>query len=153
MTKYIKNILFIGLVLLGLISCDNTLKYENHKPMNIRVKGNSDTLDKVQKLFNEQNYELANVHLSRMAHYYSNNEEIQLYYAITFLETDQYALAKIKFEKLLLSTNATFVNDAKWYLALMAFKQNDLTTCKTYLEQIPEDASIYKKTKSLLKNI
>ena len=148
--------IIIGLVLLSFISCDNTPKYEdynNHKPMNVTVKGSTDTLNKVQKLFNEQNYELANTHLSRLAVYYAKNKEMQLYYGITFLETNQYDLAKNVFEKLTLNKNGTFINDAKWYLALMAFKQNDISTCKKYLEQIPKEANVYKKATSLLKKI
>jgi tetratricopeptide (TPR) repeat protein len=152
MKKYLFSIL-----LFVLISCNNKPTYEdynNHKPMHISVKGStSETLDNVQKLFNKKNYVLANTHLSRLADYYIDNEEIQLYYGITFLETNQYPLAKIKFDKLLLSKNPSFINKANWYLALMALKQNNLETCKSYLIKIPKDSDDYKKANSLLEKI
>lgn len=148
---------FFFILLFILISCSNKPTYEdynNHKPMHIGVKGStSKTLSNVQKLFNEKNYTLANTHLSRLADYYIDNEEIQLYYGITFLETDQYALTKIKFDKLLLSKNALMINTTNWYLALMALKQNDLKLCKSYLTKISENSDYYKIANSLLEKI
>jgi len=155
--KQFKHLMVISLFLLGLISCDSKPNYEDyntHKPMNVSVRGSStETLDKVQNLFNTHNYELANTHLSRLAGYYTNNLEIQLYYGITFLETDQYPIAKIIFDKVLLSKNEDLVNEAKWYSALMALKQNDLKTCKLFLEQIPKKSNRYKKANSLLNRL
>ena len=157
MIKLFKITVISLLLLLGLISCDSNPNYEDyntHKPMNVSVRGNStETLEKVQKLFNEQNYEQANVHLARLAGYYTNNLDIQFYYGITFLETDQFPIAKTIFNKILLSKNVELINDSKWYLALMALKQNDLKTCKLFLEQIPKDANNYKQVKSLLKKV
>ena len=146
-----------SILLFVLISCNNKPTYEdynNHKPMNVSVKGNvTETLKTVQKLFNEKNYVLANTHLSRLADFYIDNEEIQLYYGITFLETDQYPLAKIKFDKLLLSKNPLFIDEANWYLALMALKQNDLETCKSHLVKVSKNSEHYKESKSLLDKI
>jgi len=151
-----KKYLFFVL-LFALISCNNKPTYEdynNYKPMHVSVKGNtSKTLDNVQKLFNDKNYTLANTHLSRLADFYIDNEEIQLYYGITFLETDQYPLAKIKFDKLLLSENPLFIDEANWYLALMALKQNDLETCKSHLIKVSKNSEHYKKANSLLDKI
>jgi len=123
--------------------------YASHEPMEVTVRGNSNTLDQVQKLFNDKDYLLANTHLSRLADYYKDNAEIQLYYGITFLETDQYEMAKMTFEKIA-NANSLFKHKATWYLALNAFKQNDIETCKSYLQQIPKEAAIYDKAKSLL---
>ena len=123
--------------------------YASHEPMEVTVRGNSNTLEQVQKLFNDKDYLLANTHLSRLAEYYRDNAEIQLYYGITLLETNQYEMAKMTFEKIA-NANSLFKYKATWYLALNALKQNDLESCKSYLQQIPKDAAIYDKAKSLL---
>ncbi len=153
-----KSTFIVGLiVLLSLVSCNSKPNYEDyniHRPMNVSVRGKStETLENVQKLFNDKNYNLANVHLARLAGYYTNNLEIQLYYGITFLETNQFPMAKTIFDKVMLSNNKELVNESKWYSALMALKQNDLKTCKLYLEKIPSDANNYEKVKDLLKKV
>ena len=142
-------------LLLALASCNTAPTYSDytHKPMNINVEGNSETLDKVQDLFNSKDYETANTHLSRLAEYYVKYAEVQLYYGITFLELEQYPLAKVTFDKILRYKDSGFVDDAQWYLALMALKQNDTATCKTYLEQIPEDSDYYDKASDLLQKL
>ncbi|HIP48778.1 MAG TPA: hypothetical protein EYG92_07425 [Lutibacter sp.] len=140
-------------VLVGLFFFQNDTAtysdYANHEPMEVSVRGNSSTLDQVQKLFNEKDYLLANTHLSRLADFYKDNAEIQLYYGITFLETDQYEMAKMTFEKIA-DGNSLFKYKATWYLALNALKQNDIEASKHYLKQIPEEAAVYDKAKSLL---
>ncbi len=145
------------IVALGFSSCTKSTPaytdYNTHKPMNISVKGNTETLEKVQDLFNKGDYETANTHLSRVAEYYIKYAEVQLYYGITFLELEHYPLAKITFDKVLLHKNSGFVDDAQWYLALLFLKQNDLETCKTYLEQIPEDSNYYEKARDLFKQL
>lgn len=142
---------------LGLFSCSTGTPtyadYNTHKPMNISVEGNSETLEKVQKLFNDKDYETANTHLSRVAEYYIKNAEVQLYYGITFLELEQYPLAKVTFDKILRYKDSGFVDDAQWYLALMALKQNDTATCKSYLEQIPEDSNYHTQASDLLSRL
>lgn len=143
-------------VLVGLFFFQNKAPvysdYASHEPMEITVRGNSNTLEMVQKLFNEKNYLLANTHLSRVAEYYRDNAEVQLYYGITFLETDQYEMAKMTFEKVA-KGDTLFKHKAIWYLALNALKQNDLESCKNYLQQIPEEAAIYDTANSLLKKL
>ncbi len=152
--KYIVSTTLV--LLLGFISCNTgtpTYTDYTHKPMNVSVKGNSETLEKVQKLFNDKDYETANTHLSRLAGYYVKNAEVQLYYGITFLELDQYPLAIVTFDKILRYKDSGFVDDAQWYLALVALKQNDFDTCKSYLEQIPEDSNFHEKASELLANL
>jgi len=127
--------------------------YVKHRTMDVTVRGNSnETLETIQKLFNDKNYELANTQLSRLADYYKDNAEIQLYYGITFLETDQYPMAKTTLEKIANGTSL-YKYEANWYLALLALKQNDLDACKVYLERIPKDVDLSKKVNSLLKKL
>ena len=127
--------------------------YAKHRAMDVTVRGNSnETLETIQKLFNDKNYELANTQLSRLADYYKDNAEIQLYYGITFLETDQYPMAKTTLEKIANGTSL-YKYEANWYLALLALKQNDLDACKVYLERIPKDVDLSKKVNSLLKKL
>lgn len=127
--------------------------YASHTKMDMTVRGNSnETLEKVQNAFNTKDYALANVHLSRLAEYYKDNTELQLYYGITLLETDQYEMAKIVLEKIT-KTNNLYKDDAYWYLALLALKQKDYDTCSTHLEKISKESSIYKKAKKLAKTL
>jgi len=127
--------------------------YASHATMNISVRGSSNgTLEKVQDAFNTKDYALAYTHLSRLSEYYKDNTELQLFYAISMIETEQYDLAKIVLTKIA-DGDSLFKNEALWYLGLNALKQNDLETCKTYLEQIPQETEEYEKAKSLLRKL
>jgi len=154
--KQSKFILFSILISLLFIQCNSPAKYSDynsHTAMQVKVKGSSrTTLDKVQKMFNDKDYLQANTHLSRLAEYYIDNVEIQFYYGITFLETNQYAMAEMTFTKIA-NGNSPFKHKAQWYLALNALKQNDLEKCKTYLEEIPEDTEVSKNATELLEKI
>ena len=156
MRNYTKLIVLSFAFIILLVSCaDSPPSYADytHKPMEIKVDGDTKTLDKAQKLFNEKDYQTANTHLARLAGYYTKNAEVQLYFGITFLELDQYPLAHITFDKVLLYKDSGFVDDAQWYLALMALKQNDLETCKTHLKLIVKDTDRYEQASGLLKKL
>ncbi len=127
--------------------------YASHNRMEIKVRGNSnETLEKIQNAFNAKDYALANVHLSRLAEYYKDNTELQLYYAITLIETDQYEMAKMLLKQIS-KTNNLYKDDAYWYLALLALKQKDYDTCSSNLEKISKKSSIYGKAKKLAKTL
>jgi thioredoxin-like negative regulator of GroEL len=127
-----------------------TVSYDTHRLMNVMIESNSTaTLDKIQKAFNNQDYTTANTHLSRLAEYYKDNDELQLYYGISLMETNQHDMARMSFEKIA-SGNSAFKEEAQWYLALNAFKQNDKTACKDFLSKIPKEAKEYNKAQALL---
>jgi anti-sigma-K factor RskA len=127
--------------------------YASHEPMEVTVRGNiSEILVKTQDAFNSQDYTLANIHLSRLAEYYKDNQEIQLYYAITFIETDQPDMAKMILERIT-KKDSLYKDDAYWYLALLALKQKDYDNCKVNLAKISKESSIYSKVKKLAKKL
>ena len=127
--------------------------YNQHQKMEISVRGSSsEMLVKAQEAFNKKDYHLANVHLSRLSEYYKDNAELQLYYGISLLETDQYDLANIVFTNIAKSSSI-LKDEAHWYLALTALKQKDNKTCKKYLLKIPEESEFYDRAKSLIKRL
>jgi thioredoxin-like negative regulator of GroEL len=127
--------------------------YAKHEPMQVSVRGGSnESLNRVQEAFNAQNYELANTHLSRLAEYYRDNAEIQLYYAITFIETDQYDMAKMVLTRIA-NGESLFKYKAHWYLALNALKQNDKESCSSYLKNIPKESALYQNAQDLLEEL
>jgi anti-sigma-K factor RskA len=127
--------------------------YATHEPMQVSVRGGTnESLERVQKAFNSQDYLLANNHLSRLAEYYRDNAEIQLYYGITLIETDQYDMAKMVLTRII-KGDSLFKYKAQWYLALNSLKQNDKESCKKYLQKIPKEAEEYKEAQSLLSKL
>lgn len=127
--------------------------YATHEAMDISVRGNAnETLEKTQNAFNAKDYTLANTYLSKLTESYKDNTELQLYYGITLLETDQYDKAKIVFTKIA-NGDSLYKYKAIWYLGLYALKQNDLKACKMFLERIPNDAEEYTKAKRLLRKL
>jgi len=127
--------------------------YATHEPMQVSVRGGSnESLERVQNAFNSGDYQLANTHLSRLAEYYRDNAEIQLYYGITFIETDQYDMGEMILTRIA-NGDSLFKYKAQWYLALSSLKQNDKELCKKHLEKIPKEADVFEEAQSLLKKL
>ena len=151
MIKYtITSILLISLLLQ---SCSNDVNLHEHKKMQISGKiGENKIIKTAANAFNKQDYNLANVHLSRISEYFKKNDEIQLFYAISLMETDQIDMANMVLSRIV-KGNSQYKDDALWYLGVIAFQNNDKETCKIYLKQISKKSDVIEKVKLLLKQL
>ena len=106
------------------------------------------TLKTAQQLFNEKKFQQA-IPLFETVLKTVNQPEINYFYAICLIETDNF----MKAEEVLLKLKngkSIYSNRATWYLALMRLKQKNFVSCKNLLKQIPADAEDYAKSQELL---
>ena len=75
--------------------------------------------------------------------------ELQLYYAITNIELDNFKIADAQLN-ILINGNSAYKNRALWYAALSRLKQKNNEASIMLLKQIPEGADDYKEAQHLL---
>lgn len=138
----------IGIFTLNNIGDPTYSDYNNHEPMTVVRADVKDLID-ATKAFNNKNYEGAKQLLEKVLKKNPDNSEVQLYYAITNLELDDFTVADIIFNKLSQGDSA-YKYRATWYAALSQLKQKQNTACIALLKQIPEDADDYKQAQKLL---
>jgi predicted Zn-dependent protease len=78
--------------------------------------------------------------------------ELQFFYAISLIETNNYAKAELFLDQLR-SGNSVYKDRATWYLALSYLKQDKREDCKLMLNEIPSGAEDYDKAQQLLKEL
>lgn len=108
------------------------------------------TLNEAQKAFNEKDYKKTVSAFEKVQNLI--NPELQYYYAIALIETNDYTKAEILLNNIKSGTSV-YKDKAIWYLALSNLKQSKFDECKTYLNQIPADAEDYVKAQKLLKDL
>jgi len=106
-------------------------------------------LKTAQEWFNNKEYEKAVVVFEKIA---NANSEVQYFYAISLIETNNYAKAESLLNDLQ-DGNSVYKEKAIWYSALLELKQGNLEACKKFLQQIPEEAEDYEKAQKLLKDL
>lgn len=104
---------------------------------------------KAQDLFNNKDYRQAVATFEKMER---GNQELDYFYAISLIETDNYAKAESMLKDLQ-NGNSVYKEKAIWYRALLELKQGDLQACGKMLKQIPEDAEDYERAQKLLKDL
>ena len=107
-------------------------------------------LIEAQKAFNDKDYKKTVSAFEKVQNL--TNPELQYYYAIALIETNDYTKAEILLNNIKSGTSV-YKDKAIWYLALSNLKQNKFDECKTYLNQIPADAEDYVKAQKLLKDL
>ena len=103
-----------------------------------------------QTFFNAKDYKKASQSFAKIEDL--TNPELQLYYAISLIESDDYEKASV----LLINIsqgNSVYKEEAIWYLALSSLKQKDYKTCKKHLEEISQDSEKYNQAQKLLKEL
>ena len=103
-----------------------------------------------QTFFNAKDYKKASQSFAKIEDL--TNPELQLYYAISLIESDDYEKASV----LLINIsqgNSVYKEEAIWYLALSSLKQKDYKTCKKQLELISQDSEKYNQAQKLLKEL
>jgi hypothetical protein len=111
----------------------------------------NEDLKKAQDAFNSKDYKEATTQFELVL---KENEspEIQLFYAISLLEDNQFQKADVYLMDLKLG-NSVFKNKATWYLGLSKLKQKDYKSCKEILKSIPSDYEAYEQVKQLLNEL
>ncbi len=104
-------------------------------------------LKEAQDFFNAKEYKKAVLAFEKIPNL--TNPELQYYYAIALIETNDYQKAEIFLTNLKDGTSV-YKTKAVWYLALSNLKQKKVEECKVYLKQIPADAEDYDKAQELL---
>jgi predicted Zn-dependent protease len=124
--------------------------YSTHEPMTTnRGEGNVKDLIEATKAFNSKDYNKANSLLEKVLEKDPDNSELQLYYAITNIELDNFKIADTELNKLINGKSA-YKNSALWYAALSRLKQRNIDATIVLLKQVPEGADNYKEAQKLL---
>lgn len=123
--------------------------YDQHENAYFTERGNADNqLKLAQDAFNANNYKEAITNFDLVLKQ-NTSPEIQLFYAISLLEDNQFQKAELQLMDLKLG-NSIFRNKAIWYLALLKLKQKDYKSCKEFLNSIPKDYENYNQVQELL---
>lgn len=110
-----------------------------------------DELKLAQDAFNSKKYKEASTYF-QMAFKENKSAEIQLFYAVSLLEDNQYQKAEVQLMDLKLGTSI-YATKATWYLALSKLKQKDYKSCKEILNSIPKDYENYNQVQELLNEL
>lgn len=125
--------------------------YNQHEKAYFTERGAEDAnLKQAQDFFNQKEYKNATLAFGKIEDL--QNPELQYFYAIALIETNDFSKAEV-----LLNTikagNSVYKNKAAWYLALSDLKQNKISECKAMLKQIPSDAEDFDKAQKLLHDL
>ena len=111
----------------------------------------NENLKLAQDAFNAKNYKTAITCFEAILKE-NKSPEIQYFYAVSLLETDQFQKAEINLSDLRYG-NSIYKNKATWYLALSKLKQEDYDSCKIILQSIPDDFEDYDQVQELLNDL
>jgi predicted Zn-dependent protease len=126
--------------------------FNQHENANFVVRGSVVTdLKDAEIAFNAKDYALAVGRFEKILQE-NSSPEIQLYYAISLLETGKTKQAEAIFIDLKNGTSV-YSQKAIWYLALTKLKEKDFDACSVYLKQISEDSEEYQKAQRLLNDL
>lgn len=105
-------------------------------------------LKDAQQEFNAKKYASAVVSFQKLPMELMSSD-VMYFYAISLLETNDFAKAELLFNKLD-ANDSLYKDKAIWYLALSQLKQHHLEACKKYLQQISPEADEFYKAQELL---
>lgn len=125
-----------------------------HEPLVIQQRGSgSDPVAaEAAAKFNSRHYDAT---LPLLQQYMQKNpDDIQAEFALAVcnLELNLYPEAEKIFSKISLGQTA-YADAAKWYLALSALKQKDISKCRSILNSIPQTSSFFTKAGELLNDL
>jgi len=107
-------------------------------------------LKEAQEAFNAKDYKKAVAAFDKITDF--RDPELQLFYAISLIETNNYTKAQLFLDQLR-QGNSVYKHKATWYLALSYLKQDKKEECKSTLKEIPTDAEDFEKAKELLNKL
>ncbi|WP_300569822.1 tetratricopeptide repeat protein [Flavobacterium sp.] len=125
--------------------------YSQHESAYFTERGAEDVnLKQAQDFFNKKDYKSAVLAFEKTQDL--KNPELQYFYAIALIETDDFSKAEV-FLNAVKEGTSVYKDKATWYLALSNLKQNKISECKSLLEQVPSDAEDFDKAQKLLKEL
>lgn len=130
----------------------NFEEYNQHENAYFTERGAvENSLKLAQDAFNAKKYKEA-INPFELVLKENESPEIQLFYAISLLEDNQFQKAEIQLMDLKLG-NSVFKNKAIWYLGLSKLKQKEYKSCKEILNSMPKDYEDYERVQELLNEL
>lgn len=126
--------------------------YFSAYPDILSFRGSETQMSNAMRYYSLQNYEAALEEFDKLIAD-SVNQEALFYQAISALAIEKLELAESNLEKLAKTTNNTFWQQTKWYLALTYWQIGDLEKAREQLAQIKPGHKEYKKAQVLLEDI
>jgi len=124
--------------------------FAHYEPLVLASRGDADQLKhSAEQSFNSKEYEKAAFYLEELLKLQPENPQIQIYWALSLIETDNYD----KGDSLLLHavrTESLYAQNARWYLALSYLKQDKVKACKAQLKKIKQGDLHYQEAMELL---
>lgn len=150
----IAAILVIGLFIWAPWNANLYNSYADDSKMLVTERGAevATDLDKAAALYNEKNYEAANVILRQLYLKQQSNAMIGYYYGLSLLKTNAVNEAR----KVLLPIydgESVYKYDSAYAIALSYLKEKDKINCKIWLEKIPAETARYEQAKELLEKL
>ncbi len=129
-------------------------QFAQHTNLNIQLRGTAaDSLaQQAATIFNNKDYTNALPLLQKYLQQQPDDIQMKFSEAICYLETGKPAEAE-KIFTTVAGGQTAYTETAKWYLALTALKENDLTKCRTALTAIPNTSPYFTKAKALLEEL
>lgn len=125
--------------------------YNQHESAYFTERGaDGANLKNVQDFFNNKDYKNAVSAFEKVEDL--KNPELQLFYAIALIETNDFSKADV-FLNAIKEGTSVYKDKAVWYLALSNLKQHKISECKLLLKQIPQDAEDFDKAQKLVKDL
>jgi tetratricopeptide (TPR) repeat protein len=127
--------------------------YVQHAPLQLIQRGAAEnTAVAAENAFNAGRYAEALPLLQNLRNAQPDNQVLQLYEGICYLEMNRNAEAMVVFQAIA-NGNSALKGEGVWYLALSHWKNGDITTCKQVLQQIQVGSDRYNQAQQLLSDL
>ena len=126
--------------------------FEPHK--NVLVPLELDEVTKTQQVFrayDQQNYEIALIGFDSLLQI-NNNPDFRFYRANALMALERNEEARQIFEALLTENATQFLNETKWYLALIYIKQENYSAAEPLLQDLSSNRFYQEKASAILNN-
>ncbi|MCX2680335.1 tetratricopeptide repeat protein [Galbibacter sp. EGI 63066] len=124
--------------------------YAQHESISLTVRGEGETmLYNAQEAFNNKEYKKAVALFERILKEDISNSELQLYLAVSLVETNQFDKAE-NILAILAEGDSVYKYKAIWIQALSALKQKEYKACVALLKAIPKNVEEYDQAQKLM---
>jgi tetratricopeptide (TPR) repeat protein len=129
-------------------------QYAQHFPLSVTSQSGTttETLTSLEEAFNQQQYSASIPLFESYIQENPDDPQVQLYYGIALLETNQIQKSRSVFQKII-QEGSLWKEDAQWYLALLYLKINQPEQLKTQLQDLSPNNRNYSHAKKLLNQL